>query len=83
MLVDIDAHSLSPANQPQHNRPVFLVLYLHTCCVCPNCMNVDSCCRHFSASEFMGGGGGRNCVALPMFDGGGGEMWCEWFLVDT
>ena len=74
----------------QHNRPVFLgtvpsyttqqtcvpgyctfihnttdlcswVLYLHTCCVCPNCMNVDSCCRHFSASEFMGRGGGRNC----------------------
>ena len=24
MLVDIDAHSLSPANKPQHNRPVFL-----------------------------------------------------------
>ena len=36
------------------------VLYLHTC-VCPNCMKVDSCCRHFSASEFMGRGGGRNC----------------------
>ena len=24
MLVDIDAHSLSPANKTQHNRPVFL-----------------------------------------------------------
>ena len=24
MLVDFDAHSLSPTNKPQHNRPVFL-----------------------------------------------------------
>ena len=80
MLVDIDAHSLSPANKPQHNRPVFLGT-VPSYMLCMSKLYE----RRFMLPTFLslgiyGGEEGEGIVALPTFDGGGGGgMWCEWF----
>ena len=73
MLVDIDAHSLSPANKPQHNRPVFLgTVPSYMLCVSKLYEHRFMLPTFLSLGIYGGGEEGEGIVALPTFDGGGG-----------